>query len=105
MTFNTFCVNYWRYYLFKNLNTITKSGRPGPVLIDITKDAQFEILKTFEYKKCKQIRSYFSVPTMDNKSLNKKDDFEFLKFNNIGQVYNKLSYNPNNQAKLISIFI
>ena len=26
----------------------------------------------------------------------KKDNFEFLKFNNIGQVYNKLSYNPNN---------
>ena len=25
-----------------------------------------------------------------------KDNFEFLKFNNIGQVYNKLSYNPNN---------
>ena len=26
----------------------------------------------------------------------KKDTFEFLKFNNIGQVYNKLSYSPNN---------
>ena len=26
----------------------------------------------------------------------KKDNFEFLKFNNIGQVYNKLSYSPNN---------
>ncbi|MDX1902757.1 MAG: biosynthetic-type acetolactate synthase large subunit [Thermonemataceae bacterium] len=36
---------------------IAKSGRPGPVLIDITKDAQFEITEFF-YKKCTKIRSY-----------------------------------------------
>ena len=36
---------------------IAKSGRPGPVLIDITKDAQFEKLN-FKYKKCDYIRSY-----------------------------------------------
>jgi acetolactate synthase I/II/III large subunit len=36
---------------------IAKTGRPGPVLIDITKDAQFEKLD-FEYKKCNYIRSY-----------------------------------------------
>ena len=36
---------------------IAKSGRPGPVLIDLTKDAQFGMLD-FKYKKCKKIRSY-----------------------------------------------
>ena len=43
---------------------IAKSGRPGPVLIDITKDAQFGELD-FSYKKCKNIRSYFPVPKLD----------------------------------------
>jgi len=33
---------------------IAKSGRPGPVLIDITKDAQFGELD-FTYKKCKKL--------------------------------------------------
>ncbi len=36
---------------------IAKTGRPGPVLIDITKDAQIEKLD-FRYKKCNYIRSY-----------------------------------------------
>ncbi len=36
---------------------IARSGRPGPVLIDITKDAQIEKL-TFRYNKCNYIRSY-----------------------------------------------
>jgi acetolactate synthase-1/2/3 large subunit len=36
---------------------IAKSGRPGPVLVDITKDAQLEKLQ-FKYKKCEYIRSY-----------------------------------------------
>jgi len=36
---------------------IAKSGRPGPVLVDITKDAQIEKL-CFKYKKCDYIRSY-----------------------------------------------
>jgi acetolactate synthase-1/2/3 large subunit len=36
---------------------IAKSGRPGPVLIDITKDAQLEKLD-YRYKKCDYIRSY-----------------------------------------------
>jgi len=43
---------------------IAKSGRPGPVLIDITKDAQFETFE-FSYKKCKKIRSYRAVPTIE----------------------------------------
>lgn len=40
---------------------IAKSGRPGPVLIDITKDAQFEEFD-FIYKKCNGIRSYKPIP-------------------------------------------
>jgi acetolactate synthase-1/2/3 large subunit len=36
---------------------IAKSGRPGPVLVDITKDAQLERLQ-FKYNKCEYIRSY-----------------------------------------------
>jgi len=43
---------------------IAKSGRPGPVLIDITKDAQFEEFD-FEYKKCEGIRSYNPIPKTD----------------------------------------
>jgi acetolactate synthase-1/2/3 large subunit len=36
---------------------IATSGRPGPVLIDITKDAQLEKLD-FKYQKCTYLRSY-----------------------------------------------
>ena len=43
---------------------IAKSGRPGPVLIDITKDAQFGTLD-FEYKKCTKVRSYTPIPQID----------------------------------------
>jgi len=40
---------------------IAKSGRPGPVLVDITKDAQFEEFD-FVYEKCTKIRSYKPIP-------------------------------------------
>jgi acetolactate synthase-1/2/3 large subunit len=43
---------------------IAKSGRPGPVLIDITKDAQFEEFD-FSYQRCTAIRSYKPVPLID----------------------------------------
>ena len=43
---------------------IAKSGRPGPVLIDITKDAQFDSLD-FSYKHCKGIRSYKPEPEIE----------------------------------------
>jgi acetolactate synthase I/II/III large subunit len=43
---------------------IAKSGRPGPVLIDITKDAQFGELD-FLYKKCEKVRSYKAIPTLN----------------------------------------
>ena len=55
--------------IFAKAFYIAKSGRPGPVLIDITKDAQFELIESFEYKKCKNIRSYFSVPETDPESI------------------------------------
>ena len=37
---------------------IATTGRPGPVLIDITKDAQNEKLDFSKYKKCTYLRSY-----------------------------------------------
>lgn len=43
---------------------IAKSGRPGPVLIDITKDAQFGKFE-FSYTKCKKIRSYHPYPELN----------------------------------------
>ena len=49
---------------------IAKSGRPGPVLIDITKNAQFEEFD-FEYKKCTGIRSYAPAPKVENASIEK----------------------------------
>ncbi len=47
---------------------IARSGRPGPVLIDITKDAQFGELD-FDYKKCNGVRSYKAIPDTDPRSL------------------------------------
>jgi len=43
---------------------IAQTGRPGPVLIDVTKDAQFGEFE-FEYKKCTKIRSYIPEPQVD----------------------------------------
>lgn len=38
---------------------IAQSGRPGPVLIDITKSAQLELMtKPFRYERCKSLVSY-----------------------------------------------
>ena len=47
---------------------IARSGRPGPVLIDITKDAQFEAFD-FTYKKCNVVRSYKPVPELQQNQL------------------------------------
>jgi acetolactate synthase I/II/III large subunit len=41
---------------------IAGSGRPGPVLIDITKNAQLQIFDYEGYKKCDHIRSYRPKP-------------------------------------------
>ena len=47
---------------------IAHSGRPGPVLIDITKNAQSELVD-FAYKKCHYIRSYLPVPHMEENQI------------------------------------
>ncbi len=47
---------------------IAKTGRPGPVVIDITKDAQFASME-FEYKKCTEIRTYHPVPKIREENL------------------------------------
>lgn len=40
---------------------IAQTGRPGPVLIDITKDAQIGMLD-YAYKKCTYVRGYYPYP-------------------------------------------
>lgn len=47
---------------------IANSGRPGPVVVDITKNAQIEMCD-FEYKKCVEIRSYHPVPKVGKSEL------------------------------------
>ncbi len=47
---------------------IAKSGRPGPVLIDITKDAQLGELD-YAYEKCTAVRSYKPVPKTNTEQL------------------------------------
>jgi len=47
---------------------IAKSGRPGPVLVDITKNAQFEELE-FSYEKCTGVRSYNPAPKPNMKAI------------------------------------
>ncbi|GGW32417.1 biosynthetic-type acetolactate synthase large subunit [Arenibacter certesii] len=47
---------------------IARSGRPGPVLVDITKNAQFEEFD-FTYEHCKGVRSYNPYPKPDPKSI------------------------------------
>lgn len=41
---------------------IARSGRPGPVLIDITKNAQLQLFEYNGYQKCDHIRSYRPKP-------------------------------------------
>ena len=48
---------------------IARSGRPGPVLIDITKNAQFEMFD-FAYEKCTGVRSYRPVPPLQTDQIN-----------------------------------
>ncbi|HOK97787.1 MAG TPA: biosynthetic-type acetolactate synthase large subunit [Bacteroidales bacterium] len=47
---------------------IARSGRPGPVLIDLTKNAQFGTLD-YKYEKCHFIRSYVPKPTPDESKI------------------------------------
>ena len=54
--------------IFSKAFYIARSGRPGPVLIDITKDAQFE-MTDFLYKKHKKLRSYNPKPEISDNSI------------------------------------
>jgi acetolactate synthase I/II/III large subunit len=47
---------------------IAREGRPGPVVLDITKDAQNEMME-FSYRKCDFIRSYEPYPALQQESL------------------------------------
>ena len=49
---------------------IASTGRPGPVVLDITKDAQFAMLK-YSYSKCIKIRSYVPEYPADKALLKK----------------------------------
>ncbi|MEO8405055.1 MAG: biosynthetic-type acetolactate synthase large subunit [Chitinophagaceae bacterium] len=46
---------------------IAKSGRPGPVIIDITKNAQLQKFDYTGYEKCEHIRSYRPKPIVRKK--------------------------------------
>ena len=59
--------------IFAKAFYIAKSGRPGPVLIDITKDAQFDKIE-FSYKKVEAIRSYNPEPKIDPDALKNAAD-------------------------------
>src|SRR5882757_7358100 len=43
---------------------IARTGRPGPVLVDITKNAQNELIDEVEYKKCESVRTYKPRPVL-----------------------------------------
>ncbi|HEY9489155.1 MAG TPA: biosynthetic-type acetolactate synthase large subunit [Chryseosolibacter sp.] len=45
---------------------IATSGRPGPVLIDLTKNAQNELIEESEYKHCNSVRTYKPTPILQN---------------------------------------
>ena len=48
---------------------IATTGRPGPVLIDITKNAQNELIDESEYKHCNTIRTYKPTPILKHDQL------------------------------------
>lgn len=47
---------------------VAQSGRPGPVVIDITKDAQIQ-QTDFHYEKCTAVRSYTPRPQVDQEKI------------------------------------
>lgn len=50
---------------------IASTGRPGPVLIDITKNAQLQLFDYLGYKKCSHIRSYRPEPEIRKEYIEK----------------------------------
>jgi acetolactate synthase-1/2/3 large subunit len=53
---------------------IAASGRPGPVVIDVTKNALVEMLDGFDYEKCTELRCYNGHPLIDTASLDRAVD-------------------------------
>ena len=49
---------------------IAQQGRPGPVLVDITKNAQQELFE-YTYEKCVHIRSYAPFPKLNQEAIAK----------------------------------
>ena len=49
---------------------IASSGRPGPVVLDFTKDAQTGLAE-YNFEKCTWLRSYIPVPTPDSDAIEK----------------------------------
>lgn len=45
---------------------IATSGRPGPVVIDLTKNAQIEKIRTFQYRPCTHVRTYIPKPLLNH---------------------------------------
>src|SRR5258708_3407712 len=45
---------------------IARTGRPGPVLVDITKNAQNEMIEASPYKRCESIRTYKPKPLLQH---------------------------------------
>ena len=50
---------------------IAKTGRPGPVLIDITKNAQLQLFDYRGYRPCIHVRSYRAKPIVRNEYIEK----------------------------------
>ena len=50
---------------------IAKTGRPGPVLIDITKNAQIQLFDYKGYEKCDHVRSYRPKPIVRKEYIEK----------------------------------
>ncbi len=48
---------------------IARTGRPGPVLVDITKNAQNEMIEAPEYHKCESIRTYKPKPALQQEQV------------------------------------
>jgi acetolactate synthase-1/2/3 large subunit len=73
----TMSVTKWNYQItkaseipaiFAKAFYIANSGRPGPVLLDITKNAQLELME-FSYKKKPTVRSYQPLPKLDESAI------------------------------------
>ncbi|MDB5226838.1 MAG: acetolactate synthase, large subunit, biosynthetic type [Bacteroidota bacterium] len=50
---------------------IANTGKPGPVLVDITKNAQFEFMEWKGYTKCGSVRSYNARPVIEKDKISK----------------------------------